>query len=391
MDLPKDFHPADKGARWVETTSPHLPPRISLVRTPGAPEGKEAELLHEMEQQDTERLSRLVRRYQGLMLLAVVWVCLAGPGVQAQTEAALPDAPSALLFSSSRRAQSAGLQAPLPQAPATQPPATQAPETQPPATQAPLPQAPETQPPLPQAPMPQAGSTNVPPCPNPPHRRLTPKIFEPSPNPICETQLVMIVGAGYVKPLTSRQKGVLAFREWSDPFTFLTIAMFSGVSVAADPYSVYGPGFPGWGRLAGYLWAEDTQGDFTSIYVIPSLVHEDPRYHRMPEAVVARRIEHALIHPFVTQHDDGSLMPNYATLINVPFSAEISNLYVPEIGTNLPDTAKRVLVGYAVEPIGPLLAEFLPDVARRVHLHIVFAQQLLNRLALGSGASPSSY
>ncbi len=69
-------------------------------------------------------------------------------------------------------------------------------------------------------------------------------------------------------------------------------------------------------------------------------------------------------------------MPNYATLINVPLSAEISNLYVPGIGTNAPDTAKRVLVGYATDPIGPLVAEFLPDFAKRVHIHIVFAQQI---------------
>jgi len=29
------------------------------------------------------------------------------------------------------------------------------------------------------------------------------------------------------------------------------------------------------------------------------------------------------------------------------------------------------------------VVEFLPDVAKRVHIHIVFAQQILNRIALG--------
>jgi hypothetical protein len=111
----------------------------------------------------------------------------------------------------------------------------------------------------------------------------------------------------------------------------------------------------------------------------------------MPRATIRRRIEHALIHTVVSQHDDGSLMPNYATLINYPLSAEISNLYVPDIGTNASSTAKRVLVGYATDPIGPLVAEFLPDFAKRVHIHIIFAQQILNRNALGSGAQPSSF
>ncbi len=217
------------------------------------------------------------------------------------------------------------------------------------------------------------------------------RIFRPATQSSCEDQLQLVVDTGYIQPLTSPQKGELAIRALIDPFNLLSIATFSGISVAANSHSVYGPGFKGWGKLAGYSLAEDAQADFTGIYVIPSLVHEDPRYHRMPKASVRRRIAHALIHTFVSQHDDGSLMPNYATLINVPLSAEISNLYVPEIGTNAPDTAKRVLVGYATDPIGPLVAEFLPDFAKRVHVHIFFAQQILNRLALGSGASSSSY
>ena len=78
-------------------------------------------------------------------------------------------------------------------------------------------------------------------------------------------------------------------------------------------------------------------------------------------------------------------MLNYATLINYPLSAEISNLYVPSLPTNAPSTFKRVALGYATDPVGPLVAEFLPDFAKRVHIHIVFAQQILNRIALGSG------
>jgi hypothetical protein len=178
---------------------------------------------------------------------------------------------------------------------------------------------------------------------------MVPVVLLPATQPTCQEQLQLIVNTGYVKPLTSPQKGFLAVRAVIDPFNLLTIATFSGISVAADPHSVYGPGFGGWGRLAGYSLGEDIQGEFTGVYVIPSLVHEDPRYHRMPKASVRRRIAHALIHTLVSQHDDGSLMPNYATLINVPLSAEISNLYVPSIGTNAPDTAKRVLVGYSTD------------------------------------------
>ncbi|MGA8940676.1 MAG: hypothetical protein WB439_16050 [Acidobacteriaceae bacterium] len=312
---------------------------------------------------------------------------MAAPGVHAQTEGALPNAPSALLFSGSTSTQPGVL--PNEPAGATQVELADAATPMQQASASTL-GTPWTQA-LGQTPAVQTRTSNLPPCPKRSARRAIPIIFLPATLATCEDQLQLIVDTGYVRPLTSAQKGELAIRAVIDPFNLLAIATFSGVSVAVNSHSVYGPGFKGWGKLAGYSLAEDSQADFTGIYVIPSLVQEDPRYHRMPQASVRRRIAHALIHTFVSQHDDGSLMPNYATILNVPLSAEISNLYVPDIGTNVPDTAKRILVGYATDPIGPLVAEFLPDVAKRVHVHIIFAQQILNRLALGSGAASTSY
>lgn len=234
-------------------------------------------------------------------------------------------------------------------------------------------------------------SATLPPCPKSKQRRRFPIIFTPSTQSSCADPLQFIVDTGFVTPLSVRQKGVLATRDVTDPFNLMTIGFFSAITVASNAHSYYGPGFAGWGRESGYSLAEDIQIEFTGTFLIPSLTHEDPRYHRMPQASVSRRIKHALIHTLVSQHDDGSLMPNYATLINYPLSAEISNLYVPDIGTNAPSTAKRVIAGFATDPIGPLVAEFLPDVAKRVHIHIIFVQQILNHMAPGAGEGSSSF
>jgi hypothetical protein len=308
-------------------------------------------------------------RLQPACLIAAGFLFLSAPVAQhAQTTVmSLPEAPSTLLFAADKGGEDA------------QTSKTETADTS---------QSTPHKRPTPSAD--QVASASLPPCPKRRQSQVAEASLRP---PFCEPadQLQLIVDTGHVSPLTSTQKGVLAFRAATDPFNLLTIATFSAVSVAADSHSVYGPGFKGWGRLSGYSFAEDAQEDFTGIYLIPSLVHEDPRYHRMPGAPVRRRIEHALIHTFVSQHDDGALMPNYATIINYPLTAEISNLYVPGIATNGVSTAKRVLVGYATDPVGPLVAEFLPDFAKRVHIHIIFAQQILNHIALGSGAQSSSF
>jgi len=197
----------------------------------------------------------------------------------------------------------------------------------------------------------------------------------------CEDPLQMIVTTGKVVPLTGTQKAVLAGRNVIDPFNLITITGYSSIYVAANSHSAYGPGFKGFGRLTGYSLLEDTQGEFFGVFLIPTLAHEDPRYHRDPGRRVSIRILHALAHTAVTQHDDGTLMPNYATLLTYPISAELSNLYVPGIGTNGRATADRILLGYATDPAGALVAEFLPDVAKRIHIRVVFVQQILNNIA----------
>ena len=56
------------------------------------------------------------------------------------------------------------------------------------------------------------------------------------------------------------------------------------------------PRFQGFGKQTGYGLVEDAQGEFFQTYAIASLVHQDPRYHRMPTASLKRRIWHAIEH-----------------------------------------------------------------------------------------------
>ena len=185
-------------------------------------------------------------------------------------------------------------------------------------------------------------------------------------------------------PLTPAQKGALAVNNIENPFNLLTIVGFSAINIAANSHTAYGPGFPGFGKLVGYSFVEDAQSEFFGTFLIPSLAHEDPRYHRLPGRPVARRILHAVGHTFVSQHDDGSPMLNYATLLTYPISAELGNLYVPGIGVNAPSTAKRVAADIATDPVGAVVAEFLPDIAKRIHIRVVFAQRILQQVATSS-------
>jgi hypothetical protein len=201
---------------------------------------------------------------------------------------------------------------------------------------------------------------------------------------IQENPLQPIVSAKDLPALSSQEKGKLAARDIVDPFNLFTIGAYSGIVIASNAHTAYGPGWKGFGKLTGYSFLEDTQGEFFGTFAIPSLAHQDPRYYRMPGQPVARRLLHAIGHTVVTRHDDGSPMPNYATLLTYPISAELSNLYVPGIAVNAPSTTKRIGLGLATDPVGAIVAEFLPDVARRIHIRVVFVQQILQQVVAGA-------
>ena len=182
-------------------------------------------------------------------------------------------------------------------------------------------------------------------------------------------------------PLSARQKGFLAVRDVIDPFNLLTIAGNSAVNTGIDAHAAYGPGMRGFTRNLAYGLSQEATGEFVGTFLVCSLFHEDPHYHRVPDKKPLRRLVHAVSRTFVAQHDDGSLMPNYQNFITYPASAEISNLYVPGVHGNGPSTMARILTGIATDPISNVITEFLPDVARRVHIRVVFVQQIINQIA----------
>jgi hypothetical protein len=189
-----------------------------------------------------------------------------------------------------------------------------------------------------------------------------------------------------VIPLTWQQKGYAALHNLADPENFGTIVGISAITVGANSHSAYGPGLKGFGKSVGVSYLQDTTAQFFGVFAIPVLVHQDPRYLRMPHAPLSKRIIYSVSRTVISRHDDGSPMPNYATLFNYPIGAVLSNQYVPGIDSSASSTVERIFTGYALDPVNNLLTEFLPDVASRVHIRIIFVQRILNNIASSNNA-----
>jgi hypothetical protein len=197
----------------------------------------------------------------------------------------------------------------------------------------------------------------------------------------------MFVNGPQDKPLTPKDKAWLAVRNVADPFNNITILGEAAISVASDPHSVYGPGMPGYARYVGVSYTQDLIGEFFGTFLIPSVAHQDPHYHRMPNASIARRIEHATLQVVWTQGDNRKGMPNYANIVGFAIDDGIANLYVPGRQTSPGATGSRYFIGIATAPIGNYITEFVPDFARHIHVQIVILQRIINQVARSEGGS----
>ena len=190
------------------------------------------------------------------------------------------------------------------------------------------------------------------------------------------------------KPLTPKDKAWLAARNVADPFNNITILGEAAIAVGADSHSPYGPGMAGYGRYVGVSYTQDLIGEFFGTYAIPSIVHQDPHYHRMPKSGIPRRIFHATWQVVWTQGDDGRGMLNYSNLVGFAIDDGISNLYVPGRETTASASASRYAIGMATAPIGNYITEFVPDLARHIHVQIVVIQRIINQVARSEGGQP---
>jgi hypothetical protein len=186
-------------------------------------------------------------------------------------------------------------------------------------------------------------------------------------------------------PLTPKDKLRLAASDVMDPFNLVTIAATAAATIGSDPHTAYGPGIKGWAKNSGTLLTEDMTGRFFATFLIPSLTRQDPRYHRMPKASIPRRIAHAIVQPVWTRSDKGRPMLNYGSLIGIPATITLANVYVPDREQGVGPTAESSAITIALSPIDNFVSEFLPDVSKHFSIRIVFIQRIVNHIALTGG------
>src|ERR1700692_2828841 len=83
---------------------------------------------------------------------------------------------------------------------------------------------------------------------------------------------------GHVPPLTAKQKFQVVFRGSFDPVIYPWYGFLSAISQAENSEPGYGQGWGGYGKRYGAAFADGTIENFITGAILPSVLHEDPRY-----------------------------------------------------------------------------------------------------------------
>ena len=157
------------------------------------------------------------------------------------------------------------------------------------------------------------------------------------------------------EPLTAKMKFELALKVSADPVTAAGVFLVASAKQAANsPH--YGQGWGAYGERVGAITADGFSDIIIGGAILPSLLHQDPRYFYQGIGTTGSRIRHAIFSPFVTRNDNGKWGPNYSSLGGDLASSGLANLYYPNSNRG----ARLVFGNFAigtVERIGASLAQ----------------------------------
>jgi len=161
-------------------------------------------------------------------------------------------------------------------------------------------------------------------------------------------------------PLTRKQKFKLAVVVSRDPLTYFTTGVSAGIQQWQGDFAGYGQEFSGYAKRYAATYGDRLSSTFLGAALLPSLLHQDPRYFYRGHGPVIVRALYAVSTVAVCKGDNGHWQPNYSNVLGNLGAAGISTLYYPQSDRHdLQVTVTNTLLGVAEGAFGTLFQEFL--------------------------------
>lgn len=169
-------------------------------------------------------------------------------------------------------------------------------------------------------------------------------------------------------PLNARQKFHLFYRNQIDPVTIAASAFTAGYQQADNSFPGYGQGAQGYFKRFGADYADSVIGNGIGGALLPSILHQDPRYFYLGHGTIRHRTLYAIANSVICKGDNGRWQFNYSGVGGSLISGGVSNLYYPASDRNGAGlTFENTALGIAGSAVGNIFQEF---VVRKLTPHL---------------------
>ena len=129
-------------------------------------------------------------------------------------------------------------------------------------------------------------------------------------------------------PLTPKLKFELAWKSEKNPITILGEGFVAGLDQGGRTPD-YNEGATGYFKRFGAVYADGFTDIIFGGAILPTVLHQDPRYFYKGEGTTRSRLLYAMGNAFICKGDNGRWQPNYSSVGGDIISGAISNAYYP--------------------------------------------------------------
>jgi hypothetical protein len=160
-------------------------------------------------------------------------------------------------------------------------------------------------------------------------------------------------------PMTAGQKYDLAVHSLVDPFSFVGTGIFAAAEQWQNTFPGYGQGAQGYAKRYGAAYADEALSRMIGSAILPSLLHQDPRYFYRGTGSTKSRALYAISQAVICRGDNGKMQPNYSYVLGSFAAGGISNLYHPAGDRGVGLTISNGFLNVGAHAIDNLAREFL--------------------------------
>ncbi|HXY00847.1 MAG TPA: hypothetical protein VEI54_07985, partial [Candidatus Limnocylindrales bacterium] len=187
---------------------------------------------------------------------------------------------------------------------------------------------------------------------------------------------------GKLPPLSVKDKFKVVALGTFDYVQYPWWGLVASISQAENSEPAFGQGWVGYAKRYGTTAGDSTVENFMVGAVLPSMLHQDPRFYQSEQGGFPRRVGYAVSRIFVTRSDSGHAQFNFSEIFGSASAAAISTYsYHPKstfvrtrtnphmfIGSDrtLTNSASVWATQVSLDTVTIVVKEFWPDVHRKL-------------------------